>query len=287
MNLGAMQNLFAQMAGAGAGTAGASPQQQAMWLLQQGLAGGVPPEVAELASTVGAAMTGARDMVDSVQAAEQYFKPQQLVQDAIHAVQELPDGVKAQVRDKAEDLLKEVPGELQDFLKTQMGTLIQRLPAHMKSAFNQRPDYLLEHGSELVANLTEAERDDLLKTTRSVVSETMKHVIDHPDALLASVTKLIDSLPPEFTKTVTDVQQKMLQQAEQVVHHLPTGLLSAINQAAPGAIPRPIEQQSLSSIFLGAQPTVAVAPQGAAVTPQGAATEPAKPAVPSFLPGSF
>ena len=63
-------------------------------MMQQGM-GGMPPEVSELAATVGSAVSGAKEWVDSVQAAEQYFKPQQLVQDAIHAVQELPDGVMA------------------------------------------------------------------------------------------------------------------------------------------------------------------------------------------------
>ena len=187
------------------------------------------------------------------------------------------------------DLLAEVPSELTDFLKTQMGTLIERLPGHMKGAFEQRPDYLLEHGSELVANLTDAERDDLLKTTRSVVSETMKHALAKPDALLAGITKLIDSLPPEFTKTVQQVQGKMLGQAEQVVQHLPQGLLSAINEAAPGAVPasqRPLEgqaAQSMSNIFLGAQPSVAVGAQGQAATQP----VPPTPAVPSFMAGGF
>ena len=274
--------LGAASAGAGAGAGGApgglpfSPQQ-AMQMMQAMGGAGMPPEVAELAQTLGAAVSGARDMVDSVQAAEQYFKPQQLVQDAIHAVQELPEPVKAQVRDKAHDLLAEVPSELTDFLKTQMGTLIERLPGHMKGTFEQRPDYLLEHGSELVANLTDAER---------VVSETMKHALAKPDALLAGITKLIDSMPPEFTATVKQVQAKMLGQAEQVVQHLPQGLLAAINEAAPGAIPpsqRPLEsqaEQSRSNIFLGAQPSVAV---GA----QGGATQPVPPQPPSFLPGMF
>ena len=67
-------------------------------------------------------------------------------------------------------------------------------------------------------------------------------------------------------------------------------LLSAINQAAPGAIPpsqRPLEaqaQQSRSAIFLGAQPAVAIAPQGSATPPAAAQ---ATPAAPSFLPGKF
>ena len=85
-------------AAAGAPAAGAAlpPPLQLLGMMQQGM-GGMPPEVSELAATVGSAVSGAKEWVDSVQAAEQYFKPQQLVQDAIHAVQELPDGVKAQV----------------------------------------------------------------------------------------------------------------------------------------------------------------------------------------------
>ena len=66
----------------------------------------------------------------------------------------------------------------------------QRLPPDVRSAFSQRPDYLLEHGAEVVANLTAAEREELLKTTRAVVAETMKHALAKPDALLGAAAGL-------------------------------------------------------------------------------------------------
>lgn len=148
----------------------------------------------------------------------------------------------------------------------------------------------------------------------------MRHALAKPDALMAGITRLVDSLPPEFTQTVQRMQNKMLQQAEQVVSHLPAGLLESINQAAPGAIPpirRPLEgqaDQSRSTIFLGAQPTTAqaaatqpaaaqpaaaqpaaaaaAAPATAAAAPAAAAAaapaqQQATPAAPSFLPGGL
>ena len=277
-------------AAAGAAAAAWSPEQM-LGLLQQAALG--PNVAAGAASAAGAAqsagaafpqaLASAEQFASSVQQAQELFQPQRLLSEAVRAVHELPESVKDQVRTRAEAILEETPPELKTYLKTQMETLLPQLPPKMREAFSSHPEELLQNGFALVANLTDVERDALLATTKNVVTHSMRQALAKPEALVETLHKLVDSLPPEvrtpappdprapgplptppprvrqFTATIESVQTKMQRQVE--------GLLTSLPMP-PGFGP-PIE--------LSANATAgALAPPGflpsslAAVSPQGA-----------------
>ena len=132
-----------------------------------------------------------------MQQAQELFQPQRLLSEAVRAVHELPESVKDQVRTRAEAILEETPPELKTYLKTQMETLLPQLPPKMREAFSSHPEELLQNGFALVANLTDVERDALLATTKNVVTHSMRQALAKPEALVETLHKLVDSLPPE------------------------------------------------------------------------------------------
>ena len=191
-------------AAAGAAAAAWSPEQM-LGLLQQAALG--PNVAAGAASAAGAAqsagaafpqaLASAEQFASSVQQAQELFQPQRLLSEAVRAVHELPESVKDQVRTRAEAILEETPPELKTYLKTQMETLLPQLPPKMREAFSSHPEELLQNGFALVANLTDVERDALLATTKNVVTHSMRQALAKPEALVETLHKLVDSLPPE------------------------------------------------------------------------------------------
>ena len=148
------------------------------------------------------ALASAEQFASSVQQAQELTQPHtRLLSARARAVHELPESVKDQVRTRAEAILEETPPELKTYLKTQMETLLPQLPPKMREAFSSHvreehpPAERLDVA--LVANLTDVERDALLATTKNVVTHSMRQALAKPEALVETLHKLVDSLPPE------------------------------------------------------------------------------------------
>ena len=193
---------------AGEGMAMPSPDQ--LLTLMESIGGAAAGRMpSEATSAFNAAVRDARSLSESLQTATTQFRPERLVKEALRTVQEMPEGVKAQVRARVNEMLSTIPADLTDDLGGEMKELFKQLPPSLTQTIKESPEKVLEEGADLAANLTETQREALVNTTRHVLETAVGAAIRKPGALIDSVTRLADSMPPEFTDAVMRVHRHM------------------------------------------------------------------------------
>merc|ERR1711871_571875 len=164
-------------------------------------------------------MPGMQQVAD---VAKQVLEPAMIMNEAAESVHNLPEPVKAKIKENAEHMVTDLPPELKTLLQTKVDAVTKALPESIKGAGKGKtPQEMMVAAQDIVTKLTPEKREEIVKDVKDLVEGSVQFVMTHPEQILEKVNKMMASMPPEFTNAVITMQNKLQQHASKMMASVP------------------------------------------------------------------